>query len=58
MIYENKHYNYGWNVGGQYPNVSTVSRIDYANDTSTSSARGPLTTSKAQMGDHGTTAVA
>ena len=32
---------YGY-VGGDYPNGSTVDRIDYSNDTATAAVKGPL----------------
>ena len=32
---------YGYFVGGSYPPVSTVDRIDYSNDTPTTAEKGP-----------------
>jgi hypothetical protein len=34
--------NFGWFGGGSGPNVSIVDRIDYSNDTSIASVRGPI----------------
>ena len=33
---------YGYFGGGGTPTVSTVNRVDYSNDTTTTSVRGPL----------------
>ena len=50
--------NYGWFGGGQVPTpgptpVSTVDRIDFSNDSSTASVRGPLTLSRTALGATG-----
>ena len=34
--------NFGYFAGGSYPVVSTVDRVDYANDTATAAVKGPL----------------
>ena len=34
--------NYGWFGGGAIPTTATVDRIDFSNDSSTASPRGPL----------------
>ncbi|NDB86782.1 MAG: hypothetical protein EB127_29430, partial [Alphaproteobacteria bacterium] len=41
--------NYGWFGGGAPAIVSTVDRIDFSNDTSTASVRGPLSLAKRQL---------
>lgn len=51
---------YGWLAGGLSPNVpftwySTVSRITYATDTATATARGPLSIGRYALGSTSTT---
>ena len=38
--------NFGYFGGGQSPFVSTVDRIDYANDTATAAVKGPLSVAR------------
>ena len=40
--------NYGWFGGGSGP-VATVNRIDFSNDSSTASVRGPLTAARSYL---------
>jgi hypothetical protein len=40
--------NYGWVMGGT-PVISTVYRIDYANDTNAATTRGPLSRTRSNM---------
>ena len=46
---------YGYFAGGGWPAVSTISRIDYSNDTPTASPKGNLSYVKANLGATGNT---